>query len=69
MAPKGQVRRKKERNTAIERGGERGLEGGKRLKHMMKWGKLNGGGKNGMRGGAEGQQLLIHQWRVSLDPG
>ena len=43
------------------------MGGGKRLKHVMKWGKLNGGGKKGMRGGAEGKRLLIHQWTVSLD--
>ena len=63
----GQVGCKKGLGAAIERGGERGLGGGKRLKHVMKWGKLNRGGKKGTRGGVEGQRLLIHQWRVSLD--
>ena len=59
----GQVGHGKEWNAVIERG----LGGGKRPKHVMKWGKLNGGGKKGTRGRAEGQRLLIYQWRVSLD--
>ena len=63
----GQIGHKREWLAAIDKAGERGLGGGKRLKHVMKWGKLNGGGKRGTRGGVEGQRLLIHQWRVSLD--
>ena len=63
----GQIGRERELPTAIDRAGERGLGGGKRPKHVMKWGKLNGGGKKGTRGGAEGQRLLIRRQRVSLD--